>query len=196
MTKVTLNSITNSVKNNKILIVLGIISIILFSLFIATFITNKTTPKQNPDAEAWQNKIYPGVTSVTGLEQALGPPLKKTAKDNKIQYFYGTANEYRPHEVEIESEKVTLVKEQVLSSEDKSLREYIDTLGPEEAKLYGAVSSYTPGFFWGNKGIIVFAGQFDQTIIEIWYFKPSTLDEFLKIHPEIKTERPETTDGI
>lgn len=185
---VKLSSIANNFNKNRwlifaVLLLFAIATLITIMLFMK-YSNRQTVNRGIP----WQNNIYPGFTTKQELEKTLGNPLKTESSGDNAVYFYKTSNEYRQNEIEIESDVVKQINEQVLSNDKRTLNDFWDTLGPEETKLYGAVSSFTPGYFWGKNGVMVFAGQFDHAIIEIWYFKPTTLEEFLKSHPEIRAE--------
>lgn len=194
MAESTLNTIAHTLKSNKILIVAVLATTTLAVLsFISSF--TKKAPQHPPQqAVPWESTIFPGSTSKQSLEELQGKPQKIESQNNKEVYLYKTQNEYRFDSVKIGSDTVVEVKEQILSDDNRDLNYYLEKLGPEETMLFGGPSSFTRGFFWGKHGIIVFAGQFDKAIIEIWYFKPTTLEFFLQNHPELSKTETETID--
>lgn len=188
MEKLTLTKVASFFKSEWILLFLGVISISIFILAIVSFSQTKT-PK-NPPGIPWQNQIYAGTTTKEQLKSILGPPIKIEGEGGQISYFYPSTNNLRPHKVEFLENTVGVIKEQVIGNEKGDLADYLQKLGQPEAVLFGPHGTFAPGHFWSSKGILVFANKFDSTIIEIWYFAPTNLDEFLSNNPQLQNSEP------
>lgn len=187
MAKITLNQISNFIKTEWILLLLGSLSIIISIIaFVGPFGKNGGTENQVP----WQNNIYPGKTSKDQLESIAGKPLKTEEQNGKTTYLYPTKSQYRPSKVEVSGNTVSVVKEQIIGSEKGSLFDYFNKFGSPQLKLFGQYSFIAPGYLWAENGILVFGSEVDGTIFEIWYFKPTNTGEFLRSHPELSTELP------
>ena len=184
----TLNKISQTIKSEWLFILLGLLSITGFSVAIFSFLTKGI--QKTPPGTAWQNNIFAGTTTKKELEDKLGPPVNVTQKDNNTIYTYSSASQFRPHEVDLTRNTVSIIKEQVVGDEKGKLADYIQKYGQPEAILIGQHGYAAPGHFWGKDGIMVFANDFDGTIIEIWYFEPSQLVSFLAKHPELSKEPP------
>ncbi len=184
MENLSLTKIAKVVKSELFLIVIAIVSISLFLLFVFTFKSKNNQPKTENQQVSWRGQILPGQTDTKKLNSIVGNP----AKIENSTYYYSSTNPKRPHQVEVAGDKVALIKEQVIGKEKGLMKDYIASLGQPEAIVYGNHDIAAPGHFWGNKGIIVFGNDNSGLIIEIWYFEPTTLDEFLAKHPDLKKE--------
>lgn len=189
MGQLTLTTVAKLLKSEWILIFLGTISLAIFSITIFSF----TRPKieKAPQGAPWQNQIYAGTTTKEELKSLLGSPIKVDDRNGQISYFYSSANQYRPHEVNVLGNTVNLIKEQVIEEEKGRLADYTQKYDQPERKLYGKHGAFAPGHFWSKAGLLIFANEFDGKIIEIWYFSPTTLENFLQQYPELTTEKPQ-----
>lgn len=185
---ISLNKVSRTIKAEWLFIILGVFSIIAFTAAtIAFFGKNKATV--TPPGTGWNN-IIAGTTTKKELENKLGPPINVAQKDSNIIYNYPSTNQFRPHEIDLTPNTVSLIKEQVIGPEKGKLADYILKYGQPEAVLIGEHGYAATGHFWGKDGLLVFANDYDGTIVEIWYFEPSQLASFLAKYPELSTEPP------
>ena len=185
----TLNQVTIFLKTHWRLIIFVpiIVSVLIFLIFIR-FLRGQT-PQEEPRGLSW-NGIYAGTTKEE-LESKLGQPLKIEGQDGDTLYSYPSTNQYRPHQVELSQNTISIIKEQIIGNEKGTLQNYIDSYGQPGSKVYGQHGTFAPGNLWGQQGIIVFANDLEGTIVEIWYFQPTTLEEFLIQNPQIEKDEPE-----
>lgn len=185
MEKLTLTQIARTVKSEATLIILAIISISLFALSIFA-ITQRESKKSQIALEQvpWQDQILAGKSTTQELESKLGKPTKTQAQEEWTLFFYPSDNQNRLNEIEIYQDIVQLIKEQVIANEKGSLDDFLAKLGQPEKILYGKHGIAAPAYFWGEKGIAVFGNPNSGLIVEIWYFKPTTLTAFLQKHPD------------
>lgn len=187
MAELSLTRVANYLKSEWFLVTLGGLSILLITLAILSFSKNKIN--NIPPGTPWQNNIYAGQTTKKELESKLGKPIK-TAEEDKTIYFYPSTDQYRPNRVEFSEDIVNVIKEQVIGDGKGGLNDYIQKYNQPETELFGPHGTFAPGHFWGKKGILVFANKFDGTIVEIWYFAPTTLNDFLQKNPSLSLEEP------
>jgi len=178
----TLTVISNLVKTKRFqLTITGLLILVLIVAFALT---------KTPKVQEWKG-IFIGKSTQRDVENKLGKPLSTETQDNKTTYNYPTQNQYRQDQVVFQNQITNLVKEQVINNEKGKLPDYINKYGQPDSTLFGSHGTIAPGRFWGRQGLLVFAGQYDGTIIEIWYFKPTTIEAFLKGHPELSTNPQE-----
>lgn len=189
MERLTLTQIAKIIKSEWILLLLAFVAIGIFSLALF-FRPRQPPPKTTPSQIPWQKTIFAGQTTTSQLTNTLGQPAKVENNQDKIIYDYSTPNQYRPNQVEIQGDTVYLIKEQVLESQRAKLNDYILYYGPPQAQIFGQHGTFAPGNFWGEKGLLVFAGNQEGIVIEIWYFQPTTLEDFLNNHPDFSEEQP------
>lgn len=159
----------------------AIFLLIFFSVSIGTYLVFRITKEDKPSPQnlGYENKIFPGKTTKDQVKSKLGDPLRVETDGNFEEYVYPTENKFREDEIAFSGETVSVVKEQVLGQEKGTLYSYQNELGPEEAIFYSDHSQFAPGYFWGAKGIMVFGSKYDGAITEIWYFNPTSKEDFL-----------------
>lgn len=173
-------------RSNLFLIVLGVFSVTIFTLFIIATLNSKPAYK----GISWENQVFPGQTTVQQLKKSLGEPIRVDSDAGQITYFYPTTNENRPVAVQITNETVQKIKEPVIAKEKGSLKNYISDLGKPEAIFYGDHGFAAPGNFWGSKGIMVFGNDISGLIVEVWYFPPTNTESFLQQNPSLSVDPP------
>lgn len=190
MDKLNLTQVSKLLKSEPLLMVLGTLSIAIFSVSVLSFVKREKAPPPPPPGTPWQQSIYAGQTTKQELEAKLGSPQKIDQLEDGISYQYPTDDEFRPDKVEIKDDTVSIIKQQVIDQENGNLDEYLNKYSKPDKILYGKYGSIAPGHFWGNTGLLVFGNAHDSTIVEIWYFAPTTLESFLIQNPQFKTEEP------
>lgn len=184
MPQLTLTRISNFVRKEYVLIILTSLALIIFSLYIF----NRFRQNESPTGIMWLSKIAPGETTSEQLKKALGEPIEATTEGSITTYSYPTTNEKRPTKVGVQENVVDLIQESVIAKEKGLLSDYIAKYGNPEAVLYGKYDFASPANFWGSKGLVVYGNPVSGLIIEIWYFPPMSLKEFLGKYPEFKLE--------
>ncbi len=181
MEQLKLVRIAKFVRSEVFLIGISAVVLIIVGLSVFSFFSRT---KQYPGVK-WQNGIIPGQTTITELTKALGSPEKTESTAGATLYFYPTSNKNRPDQLEIRNDKVQIIKEPVIAKEKGTLNDFIQQLGQPEAILYGQHGLAAPGNFWGSKGIMVFGNSYSGLVVEIWYFPPTTLSQFLAVHHDL-----------
>lgn len=146
-------------------------SLLLIRLLLKKPASLIPTPSSVP---SWQG-IIPGKTTTDELSSQLGQPQEIADKT----YFYSSTNQFRPNEVVLKDDKVGLVKEKIIGKE-KIFSDFTSKFGEPEAVLYGPDSP--AGFYlhlFLKNGLAVLANSEGGTVLEVWYFSPTTLSEFI-----------------
>lgn len=184
MPKLTLTKISGFIKKDYPILLIGLLLLTIFGIYIF----NLTKSKTIYNGEMWLGKIAPGNTTSEELKNKVGRPLETKIENSKIIYSYPTSNEKRQTKIDIAQDVVQLIQEPVIAKEKGILNDYISKFGNPEKVLYGKYSYASPANFWGDKGLIVFGNPISGLIIEVWYFAPTSLDEFLRNYPEFTLE--------
>lgn len=154
---------------------------ILLAFVVAALLLIKLLPKRptslipTPSATpSWQG-ITPGKTTADELRSQLGQPQEISDKT----YLYPSTNQFRPNEVVLKDDRVSLIKEKIIGKE-KVFSDFTIKFGEPEAVLYGPDSP--AGFYlhlFLKNGLAVLANSEGGTVLEVWYFSPTSLSEFI-----------------
>lgn len=179
---------TQNIISNKLFIVIA--AIMAISLVAAIYFL---TPKTK--SYFWFG-LVPGVSTQEEINRKFGNPLSSETTDSQTNLKYSSSNQYRPHTLVVENGKLELVKEQVIGNERGSLQNYVDKYGKPEYEGYGpfAEASFKT-YVFPESGLAIVASPNDGTIMEIWYFTPTTLENFRNnFGDEINNEPPDLKD--
>lgn len=162
--------------------------LILVSLAAVLFVVNKILEtKQSPSKipepvntnVANYRSITPGTSKLDDVNNLLGFPLGEIKIDGKLISEYQSSNQYRNHVVIFENNTVNLIKEKIISPEDKSANSITKEFGASPYILYSRdPSAVFDLYVYPNNGI-AYLGASDGTVLEVWYFKPTTIEEFI-----------------
>lgn len=173
----------NKSKNKKyiyLLVVLSLISII-FLIFKTnnSQITKEPTQSTAPVTKeiASFGDITPGKTSLEKINELLGTPISTEEQDGKTASLYKTSNEFRNHRVISENGVSQLVIEEVINSE-KNASDIQIVYGTNPSILYEKSPSSVFNLYVYPENGIAYLGHEDGTVIEIWYFEPTNMDNF------------------
>lgn len=164
------------IRNNKykIIVALIIISIILYNQL------TKKGPSTNiislPGQAKYQD-IAPGTSSKSDVINKLGEPVSES--DNTLKYK--SSAKVKTNDVVLEGDTVKLIKEVVTLDDNKNISDLKSQYGEPEYMLYGPRQE--AGFYlyaYPDKGIAYIGSQDQTTLLEIWYFAPTTIDDFKK----------------
>lgn len=171
-------------KKNTLIVLLAFLATIL--LVLRVFII----PQENPRllvGMSWKG-IVPGETQMSQLKDILGEPESVSQIENQTLFSFTANNGGPPDRIISENDVVGIIKEHYF--EGKNLASFVGEYGQPEAEFWGEYK--TVGFktyVFPGKGIALVANQNDGGVIQIWYFKPTTLGEFLsRWGQELSTE--------
>lgn len=167
-------------KKYWLIVLLAFIATIL--VIINFFITNKNNGQKTPVQTAvpsvsWKG-VVPGQTNKDQLVKLLGTPDPAYSNPTNNTYAY-PREQGPPNLVFLDGDKVGLIKEMVTSG---NLSQYIQKYGKPEGEYWG--ENQESGFkiyIFSKSGLAVMAHQKEGLVVEIWYFQPTTLENFLAI---------------
>lgn len=170
---------------NKKLILITIISMSSL-IFIVYKINNdqdkiiQGTPISSPiSGIANFEEIIPGKTSIERINELLGKPLSSTSSGDLDVSNYKSTNQYRNHRVYSKDGLAELVIEEVINK-SKTAKDIQKIYGVAPESLYSqSPNSSFKLYIYAGKGI-AYLGHVDGTILEIWYFVPTTIDNFIE----------------
>lgn len=128
-------------------------------------------------APSWMG-IVPGKTTAQELERSLGQADSVTQEDGLKVFGYNPKGGGPAHRVVTEREIVVLIKEQYYG--ESKLSNFKSMYGEPDGQFYGPYQSVgAKVFVFAQNGIATVSGVVDGTTLEIWYFRPTSLDVFL-----------------
>lgn len=169
---------------HKKIVLLTIISL-SFLIFIVIKINNQKSvviqeiPTSSPVSGIVDfNEIIPGKTSLDRINELLGKPLSSTTSGDLNISNYKSTNQYRNHKVYSKDGLAELVVEEIINK-NKTVKDIQKIYGVAPVSLFSkSPSSAFKLYVYSDKGI-AYLGHQDGTILEIWYFIPTTVDDFI-----------------
>lgn len=154
------------------------------------------TPYSLPTVNTW-NGIEPGVSSLQSLVSAMGAPVSSTQNRTTTTYSYPSDNQYWKNEVDVENNSVAFIRARIFPPSDTSLKSLTSKLKEKPTQLYGPDhQSGTLLYLYPSSGVAYVANSFRDTVYQVWYFTPTTVNGFLSLHQSAgygtsPTARPE-----
>lgn len=159
----------------KVLLVLFIIALIATFLSISSKPTNQDQSVSVPKGAAFKT-LVPGQSTKSEAIEKLGELLndKESATLN-----FKSSNPNLPHQVVTEEEKITFIKEVVAPIDGKTSTEIVDLYGVAPYILYGSESIHGFNLYiYPNKGLSYIGHLKEPVLLEVWYFQPTTFEDF------------------
>ncbi len=167
---------------------LFIIILIILLVIINQFIyepsqkqsSNIITPTPLVYTSTSYKNVVPGVSSLDQANKEFGDPVNKEVSGNMTVYDYKSSNENRFNQATVENGKVVFIK-QVVNSEDNITTDNLtNKFGKATFILYPKTNTATFDLYvYPDKGL-AYLGHIGGTVLEVWYFKPTTLEDFQK----------------
>jgi hypothetical protein len=150
----------------------------------------KTTPNPSSKVAEYKNLI-PGISNIKNVESSLGKPIEtKVLKDNLTSSKYSSSSVNRFHQIVFADGKIQIIKE-VITLNDNLTSEYITKdYGDAPYILYIKNSDNPFRLYVYPQNGISYLGHPDGTLLEIWYFQPTTIDAFIKNWGENYSKTP------
>lgn len=168
------------IKKYWLLILLGIIPILfIINKALETKLT-EIPPSSPPTSNVASYKsLIPGESTENDVNNLLGYPVKVDQTDSVKIAEYKSTNPYRNHIVEFENKQISLIKEVVNKEDNKNADSIKSKYGLAPYILYNQYPTSTFNLYVYPKNGIAYLGHEDGTLLEIWYFKPIEIDEFI-----------------
>ena len=124
------------------------------------------------------DEIIPGETSLERVNELLGKPLSSTTSGDLNISSYKSTNQYRNHKVYSKDGLAELIVEEIINK-SKTAKDIQKIYGIAPISLYSeSPSSSFKLYVYPDNGI-AYLGHQDGTVLEIWYFIPTTIDDFI-----------------
>ena len=125
--------------------------------------------------------IIPGISTEDEANEQLGGAKAQKQEGSKKILEYKSTSPIRQHQLTVEETRVVFVKEIVSANDNKKAQDLKQEYGEPPYTLFNQ-SSYNSSFslfVYPEKGF-AYLGHEDGTLLEIWYFPPTIIDELLK----------------
>lgn len=161
-----------------------VIAIVVFSLFIIFLNIGDKEKKPEVVTSQTENKIIslknivPGKTSVEKINELLGTPIESTKSGSLDIYNYKSSNQYRQHQVYSKDGLSELIVEEIVNGEKTSYDIQRIYGAPPEILYEKTLTSFFNLYVYPNNGI-AYLGHEDGTILEVWYFVPTKIEDFI-----------------
>ena len=153
--------------------------------------TNITTL---PRTGAIYSSITPGKSTKNEVEERLGSPTSVLPKGELIVSNYVTISERYPNQVIYEDQVVQFIREIINYTNNRKVEDIKKEYGEPEIKLYGTESGIGFNLYaYPQKGIAYVGNEKTGYLSEVWYFKPTTSEEFKSTWASEFTTSPEQT---
>lgn len=170
----------NLLKNKKTIILIALAALCIISIIFIVSSANKNTthPQNTPQTSAiasW-NDLIPGVSSQENVVNELGQP--KAVDGNTL--LFNSKSVTKDNQVVIEGGTAVFFKVDIAPTEKRTSDEIASKYGVAQKTLYGPDS--VNGFYlfvYPSNGIAYVGNPNTKDITEIWYFKPTTINDFM-----------------
>lgn len=168
----------------KIIIALLFLSSIVFIVFNVYTSSKKNSSFQNTDVSnqavdlSW---ILPGKTEKNEIISRFGEPNKSVTTATNETLFYNSKISTRNNQIIIEGGIVILVKEMFSYTDEKKISNFSEVYGLPNYSLFGPDSAGGNKLYvYPDKGIAYIGQPKFDALEEVWYFSPTTIDDFKK----------------
>ena len=157
-----------------LILLLGVFAVGAFLLLRAR--ARPTPPTPTPSVGARYKSLIPGTSSRGDVLNNMGKPLNDEASD---LLNFKSSNPNLPHQVTIPVDTVVFIREIITAKDKKTTEDITSQYGNAPYTLYGPAS--VNGFnlyVYLDKGIAYIGHVKEPILLEIWYFQPTTIEDF------------------
>lgn len=167
------------IKNHKKILFL-IFAVIFFSLFMVFVFRGSVSlgPQPTPQTDPWST-FEPGVTTKEQVISKLGNPLSETTQNGQVVSDFKSISPTRNNEVTFSGNTSSFFKHIIAYGETLLIKDLTSKYGLTNIVLYGPDA--TAGFYlyvYPDKGIAYLGNPNSGDLLEVWYFAPTTLENF------------------
>ncbi len=167
--------------------------LIFITLIVIGIMFRLLTPLPQPTL-TYQN-IRPNISTPADLIAVLGNPISQDTINGKTSLQFTSDYVQDPHVAIVDDNEVTLLIQKTKLTEDTNIRDLTPKLGRPAATLYtDYLGPYYPVYIFPSHGIALGTHQVSGKVVEIWYFTPTTLQEFQTLSPYLLTTTPPGID--
>lgn len=171
-----MNNVLIFLKTKKILFLASFGIIVIIAYLLAKEGQEPTispTPLPTTAPATWRS-LLPGTSTLDDVFKDLGQPIKTIDGGTLL---YSSESKNRNHEVVVKENKVVFIKE-IITVNGVKIPDMETKYGKSKIQLYGLDDVYSL-FVYPDKGVAYVGNPTSNTVSEIWYFEPTTLDRFL-----------------
>jgi hypothetical protein len=167
------------IKNNWLLILVILVVVLYVLNGVIQPKGDVPTSTLKTDQVASYREIVPGSTDIDKVNELLGFPKEIGSEDGKDIYDYETSNQFINHRVISEGGIVKLVKEGVNIEDEKTADSIRETYGDALYVLFEQAPSGVFNLYVYPENGIAYLGHADGTLLEVWYFEPTSIHDFI-----------------
>lgn len=172
----------NFLNRHKILFL--VFAFLFFIGFIFLTFNNGNKNNQLPNGTASNNlwSFQPGITTKNEVIKQLGDPILEVKQNNQTIDDFKSNSATRNNQVVFQNDKSQFFKQIVAAGENIKISDIANQYGPTDNILYGRDAE--SGFYlyvYLNKGVAYLGNSETQDILEIWYFQPTNIDNFIQL---------------
>ena len=168
------------IKKRKLILIL----VLVLTAWIANSILSRIPERPQGPGEpgvSYRN-LVPGVSSRSDVIEKMGNPVDQAAKGEEILLSFKSTSPTRTHEAIVDSgNTLSFIKEIVSVNDDKHIADITSQHGEAPHPLYGphSINGFDL-FVYPDKGLAYIGNPYGTqgTILEIWYFPPTTIENF------------------
>src|SRR5258706_2880693 len=176
-----MKKLTGFIKKYWILIMLVLAGILYVINFFLKGPISPVTPTPTPiNKIAAFGSLIPGVSNENDVLNVLGRPIDTKTENGLVTSQYKSTNQYRFNKVIFTNGTTKLIKEIVNSNDNKDASSITSIYGAPQYTLYEKLSNSVFNLYVYPQNRIAYLGATDGTLKEIWYFEPTTIDNFIK----------------
>jgi len=156
--------------------ILLILLVFVFAFLYIKGQLNKSAKISIPKTGASYKTLTPGISSKSDAIKEFGAPING---EGSSALLFGSDNPNFPHQVALQEDKVEFIK-QIITAKDKENANEIKALyGDPPYILYGEYSASGFNLYvYPDKGIAYIGHPKEGILLEIWYFTPTTIEDF------------------
>lgn len=172
----------NIIKNHPKIsaFVLVAVALLLSMVFINNKKQESTTPTISPVyPQAKWDSLTPGISSREEINQKLGSPTSEKTEGDKTIASYKSKSATRPNVVTYQNQTGIFFKEIVTTKDSQRTGDIIKIYKEAKYILYGPDAPNGDYLFvYPENGIAYLGNPNTGTLLEIWYFTPTTFEDF------------------
>lgn len=166
------------VKKNWIMLLLLLVAV-LYVVNLLIKAPEQPLPQSPLPKTATFNSLTPGLSTSSDVEKALGKPTTTITENGKTSSEYKSTNVNRYHKVVYSNDQVMFISEVVNSVDNKDVESIKKEYGEPPFTLYHKSVNVSFNIYVYPENGIAYKAHADGTILEIWYFKPTDLNNFM-----------------
>jgi hypothetical protein len=162
-------------------------------LYVASLLIK--TPEEDKtsaiDKTASFESLTPGISNKGDVNTLLGKPLSSTTSGLFETSEYKSSVEMVPNVGYFINDKLSLLKRVVPAKEDEKSSSIISIYGTATNILFSKTANSTFDLYVYPSNGIAYLGHSDGTLLEVWYFQPTTIKDFIeKYGQDYSTNKP------